>query len=1492
MLVAKKVGAIFVAFSLAFLPVVPAGVSATAPANQADMASASNQPQTPTVSATATTAKTQTAVPSGSLSESGPISLVSSQPVTAPSNVTASAPTLEGVITLNGTRAASTSIWYSLDQGTTYKQLVASGTATTWSGNITLPVGSSNISVIAKKTAVVSGVSTTLSSASTSLTVAYAAPVVLVPTLSAGTPTSAGLVTLSGTKTANTSIWYSLNGGAYTQLVATGTATTWNGNITLPVGSSNISVIAKKTAVVSGVSTTLSSAIVGCTIAYAAPVVAVPTVTAGTPATTGGVALSGTKTANTSIWYSLNGGAYVQLVAAGTVTAWTGNITLALGSNTVSVIAKMTAVVSGVSTTLSSAAVNLPMLTYNVPVPTVSVGTPTSAGLATLSGTKTANTSIWYSLNGGTYTQLVAAGTATAWTGNITLAVGSNTISVITRATAVIFGVSTTLSSAVVSRTIAYAAPVVAVPTANIGNLASPGVLPLSGTKATNTSIWYSLNGATYTQLVAVGTATTWTGNITLAVGSNTVSIVAKTTAVVSGVSTVISSPAVNLGVITYVPPAVQTYVAALQQQMGGVFNVTVVGQANGACSVTLKNRAVTNPQIQQGLIDELSFVLTSSGQLQAGSVKTSYCWMTGIDGQVLFEGMKLLQSGASDLDAFALLTKIVVTGTGTIPVSPTYYFMKDGVSCKAYRGEDGKVVLETQIPSAVQAYEDQLKVQLQPLGYNVTVEMQGGVCIMHVDFKPLDTPLKEGLKSLSFTVSKDATIDPNSVQATYVRGTRIYICTASKCDLAVDGALFFNALMQIPQLGDPIVLMVKAIVNNIRNHGAIYFELNGRFYKAFRDDQGRVILNPSELQVYVDQLQQATGNGFKVRATFELPIDPSYEGLSFTVTITDVKNDLTASPMGLKQMSFRLLYFYSSTDVSMLQVGVGTYYGPAGDIQPDMQLLFSGMKLLNPSASDADALALMTQLTIDKAGANGIRFTLNGHSSRVAWDRNGNAVLYPVELITVQGQEMDLGELMSALEGNYVTSGITEAQLRASLIATAQYETSIRQAYSFMTDPANNILPANSYVPVLLLQGIDPAKLAQIGSGLNNFAMAISNLNIVVMALEPVQALSAQDPVARRNWIVVKASHEARHCLDFTADPGMPILTSEAHAYAATVKAMRAVGGFSPEQVDAQDRVAAAFNVLANNPGAIMNIFSSGVENFRYVNYSGIKLFDDSKVQIKLTWNGQNKFVDVDAKASAGAQLSVELTKINPDGSLVNIGEISRQSVLDMIAVQLSGDARDTAIASINALPSGAAFYSVQYISGNFQTVSYSCYTEKQDFNKPHMMYCPQGNFLIKGYDGAGAPLFEDRLFTWGASGGSSLHIWTLQPSDWMAVHVSLIKAYDPQGNTVFEQRFDNSMTVISTTYYQYDWNSLLQPNIPSDAVVFPSTLKYYNTSGVLLREFVMDANGKIMSMTVYGSAPITQFPASISVIDAQGRLYSTIFYNAQGQILNVQKY
>ena len=95
----------------------------------------------------------------------------------------------------------------------------------------------------------------------------------------------------------------------------------------------------------------------------------------------------------------------------------------------------------------------------------------------------------------------------------------------------------------------------------------------------------------------------------------------------------------------------------------------------------------------------------------------------------------------------------------------------------------------------------------------------------------------------------------------------------------------------------------------------------------------------------------------------------------------------------------------------------------------------------------------------------------------------------------------------------------------------------------------------------------------------------------------------------------------------------------------------------------------------------------------------------------------------------------------------------------------------------------------------------------------------------------------------------------------------------------------------VTKTTFYQMSASYVLNLPAPAGAIVYPSTLKYFDAKGVLIKEIVMDAGGHIVSLTLYGYTVLTQQPARVTVVNAKGK-YSDIFYNTAGQVTDTTYY
>jgi len=149
-----------------------------------------------------------------------------------------------------------------------------------------------------------------------------------------------------------------------------------------------------------------------------------------------------------------------------------------------------------------------------------------------------------------------------------------------------------------------------------------------------------------------------------------------------------------------------------------------------------------------------------------------------------------------------------------------------------------------------------------------------------------------------------------------------------------------------------------------------------------------------------------------------------------------------------------------------------------------------------------------------------------------------------------------------------------------------------------------------------------------------------------------------------------------------------------------------------------------------------------------------------------------------------------------------------------------------------------------------------------------------------LKSYDASGKLIREfmvdkDMKIT-------SMAVYGVVPMSQLPVKVV---AY-PQGSNTpnSETYYDANGAMTKTIYFQYNWDSLPQLYAPAGSVVFPSALKHFDVNGNLIREFSLDAQGKMTSMAVYGSTPISQVPASVDVYNSQGVLHFRNFYNSQG--------
>ena len=150
-------------------------------------------------------------------------------------------------------------------------------------------------------------------------------------------------------------------------------------------------------------------------------------------------------------------------------------------------------------------------------------------------------------------------------------------------------------------------------------------------------------------------------------------------------------------------PPAVKSYMDALQQKVGGLFTLAATLQKDGSYLVSMTdfNTRIIAPT--SGL-HTMSFTLSKSGELRLSprpdyspTIQASYYGAGGdikvSNGNLLFEGMKLLVTGSSDQDALARMSKINVS---SVDLSGAIHFRDaNGTYLKVFRDVTGNVRLE-----------------------------------------------------------------------------------------------------------------------------------------------------------------------------------------------------------------------------------------------------------------------------------------------------------------------------------------------------------------------------------------------------------------------------------------------------------------------------------------------------------------------------------------------------------------------------------------------------------------------------------------------------------------------------------------------------------------------------------------------------------------------------------------------------------------------------
>ena len=354
-----------------------------------------------------------------------------------------------------------TSIWYTINGGPAKLLAASGGNSKNWSGVIKLSNGVSTLSVFAQKEKLIP-------SAAVILQPIY---FLTAPTINASIVD--GAFKMSGAKPKDTAIYYSINDGSYYQLTPVTDKDTWYAdNIPMiPAGLSNykISVMAIGTfkgpsgtdILISSPSASVGVPNPGATGAgnttpgvlntgTVLPAGTIPTTKVKPPAITKfsgtslsskSMTMSGTSDPNAMILVSVQGGNSAASVIADSGGNWSVNIPLAEGVNTINLMAEHDGVISSETTTTFDTTVKFAIDPNGLTGPSV---LPWEDGVIHVGGTKTKGTSIWYSTNGGGFSELVPENADTSWGADIQLLPGDSNISIIAKKSLKIPGITIT----------------------------------------------------------------------------------------------------------------------------------------------------------------------------------------------------------------------------------------------------------------------------------------------------------------------------------------------------------------------------------------------------------------------------------------------------------------------------------------------------------------------------------------------------------------------------------------------------------------------------------------------------------------------------------------------------------------------------------------------------------------------------------------------------------------------------------------------------------------------------------------------------------------------------------------------------------------------------------------------------------------------------------------------------------------------------------------
>lgn len=1045
-------------------------------------------------------------------------------------------------------------------------------------------------------------------------------------------------------------------------------------------------------------------------------------------------------------------------------------------------------------------------------------------------------------------------------------------------------------------------------------------------------------------------------------------------------------------------PPAVTDCVNKLKTGLGhySLMATWIKGTHPPQYQVSIADNAVYAKAPTQGL-HAMDFVLSRDGKLDEATLQASYYGTIGdikVDAKLLYQAMGVCPQGqictmqvVSQIETLKKLTSISVRKVDEIGA---IHFTKDGINYKVTRDATGKVVLEKELPNAVQAYVDQLQKSLP--NYKITVEnldecLTPGRCYpghFRISLLFSGEVLQPGqLKGIEIMLNKDGSVTG--------------LGRAEYNSIGFVDVLLLPAGMKLLQPGagdaEALVLMTQITVTKVDENGSIYFKISsGEHYKISRNGNGNIglLLEKKELPdgavQYFDEEGCITkeerpdgskteylygsivfGNGWtqrgvigaiytrpdgkQVRVNFDQAPgakfisgvggirDPGMAAIEAAVVDLLSKNEISGGTLVLKNYAVKFLNFMCTAGIPPSCSGD---MGVAFDLESNaviysyhatvpMDSLDRGRKIEVTLVSKTVIIPPAVRAFVEQLQKTlGYGYVVGGYRGdpyhisvdfRTTSDDGsgaiGGAIFLPsagqlvhMDFLLTQDAQINVG----TLQATYHTAGgdvSADAQLlydgmRALFLVPSVPYPVIDPGYN-RPDPEierrlavgfeQMLLDAMTQISVVSVDSNGAIHFTKDGINYKCFRDANNQIRLQIVIADTYFEAIAQADIA---GVINSSLSGTDRDLALAALNGMPsgaicykvsdavgnVIGYQGEPQPLNPAIMRRI--FIPQNVApvssrseiySNDQKTGEMQVFVLGPTGPAITFSMMPPPDPLVPTDRVRIYDlrtgnlsseihyDAQGNITRTIyynvprNRINNYLGLTSVTGYGLDLPGTLTCYGADGKEIRtiVVDVNTQSATVTIDAVRQNESPSYILWQD---ASGRVGVRNEYDRGVF--VSYRTY----------------------GYD-AQNRIEREQFFT-AAGECTKIEFYSYDSTGSLAS----IRYATPAGVNISEVYFDLQGNVTRTTFYQYDWNSLSLPQASVGAIVFPSISKHYDANGTLLREFQMNVQGQIVSMTVYGSASVAQLPAKLKVIDDNGNLYSEIAYAMQGGAAGVIYY